>query len=130
MTLDQKRDEITKELIQCHFFYMFSMLKERKIRRLETYADWMYSFSGNWNPTLVDACRILKQHTEDFSLKNKRLQERVNALYASALDIKEELYMLCPRDRGLSANKDFAKLFRSKERTIFEKKAKEYRFRF
>jgi len=123
MELEEKKALLTKELVELYYFFMHQMLKEKKIKRIQTYADWFYSIDGNCiNPTLVDNCRILKQNVEDFSLKNKKLIERVENLYFQSLKIKDELYKLSPIYRGTSVNKDFAKMFAGKHREVFDKK--------
>lgn len=123
--LERKRTLLTKELVELHYFYMHQMHKENKIKRLQTYGDWLYGIHGNClNPSLVDSCRILKQHIEAFSLKNKRLIKRADILYSKALEIKTELYKLVPNKRGVALNKDWAKMFAGKHRKIFDLKFK------
>lgn len=122
LSLENERAAITKELVELHYFFMHQMLKENKIKRLNTYADWMYSICGNLlNSTLYDHCRILKQNIEDFSLKNNRLLKRTDKLFWRVFNVKTELYKLSPNQRGVLINKDWAKMFSGKHRKVFDR---------
>ena len=119
--LEKEIAEITKELVELHYFFMHQMLKENKIKRLNTFRDWMYSISGNTiNPTIVTNCKILIRNIEDFSLKNKHLNSRAKKLLSKAENIKADIYKLPPIKRGLVGNKDWAKMFTGKHRKIFD----------
>ena len=121
-TLEYKKNKITKELVSLHYFFMFQMLKEKKITRLQNYHDWFYSFSGNClNATIVDNTRFLLQNIEGFSLKNKHLLRRAKTLYDFALTIKDENDELKPIHRGIPANQELAKMFSGKLRKQWEK---------
>ncbi len=123
--LEKERAEITKELVQLHYFFWHEMLKEKKNKRLDTYHDWLYSISGNClNATIVNNCRILLENIKKFSLKNKKLLLRAEKLNNKALKIKEDIYKLSPINRGVAINKEWAKMFSGKNRKIFNKALK------
>jgi len=119
--LEKEMAEITKELVELHYFFMHQMLKENKIKRLNTYSDWMYSIFGNTiNPTIVTNCKILMRNIQHFSLKNKHLNIRAKKLLSKAENIKVDIYKLPPIKRGHSVNKDWSKMFAGKHRKIFD----------
>jgi len=113
-----KRELFEDKLIDLFFAVFKEAIIHNRVKRMRTYMDFLYLLEGNClNCSIIDSARILRQNFYDLSLDkyNEKLSEELDELFNRSLELKKEVYKENPNRRMLGS-KNFARLFKSKER--------------
>ena len=115
-----KRAKLEEMIVSLFFKATKAAIEQEKLHNLSTYQDFFYLMDkAIVNPSLRSKAIILNNHIDTYRLGDDLLSDSL-AVLAKYEEIKKELVKLKPTNRGFTPNKNYARLFVSKERDEIE----------